>query len=304
MTYNGEKIIKAGIKNYSLKTFTWKLIDVCNQSCVYCCEGFGSDEFRPKSSFFKNQSELDAYKSVLKILKLRALGDFEVDIVGGEPTLHPHIHEIIKQLNSLSNCKEISLLTNLKKPFEFYKKFNSISYNKLLFCPSIHFEYYSPELIKKCVAINAFKDTKIYPIVMLHDNQKHWNNMEEFINAMIDNGIKFSISFINSCYEYTVNYTSEFYSRFGKYFIQDENQYSFNDNLSLTKYDIHSNNLMSFKGWSCKAMRYIIHHNGEIINACTNARLNFLDNNSFVSCPQNACDCDAQWNYEKYERNV
>jgi hypothetical protein len=45
-------------------------------------------------------------------------------------------------------------------------------------------------------------------------------------------------------------------------------------------------------------------YNGEIINACTNARLNFLDNNSFVSCPQNVCDCDVQWNYEKYERNV
>jgi len=30
MKYNGENIIEAGIKDYSLKTFSWYLIDVCN----------------------------------------------------------------------------------------------------------------------------------------------------------------------------------------------------------------------------------------------------------------------------------
>lgn len=301
MTYNDEKIIKGGIKNYSLKTFSWKLIDVCNQKCTYCCEGFGSDQFRPKSSFLKNESEINAYKNVLKILKIRSLGEFELDIIGGEPTLHPYIYDIIKESNAISNCKEISLLTNLKKPFEFYEKFDSKLYNKLLICPSIHFEYYTQELLDKCINIHKFKHTKIIPIIMLHDNPKHWDHMELFLCSLVEHKIPYTISFINSCYDYTVNYTSEFYFRFDKFFVGDDNKYLFNDNLLLSKYDIHSNNIMSFKGWSCRALRYIIQHTGEIINACTKTRINFIDNNSFVTCPQNTCSCNIQWNYEKYK---
>jgi hypothetical protein len=300
MTYNGEKIITCGIKDYNIKTFTWKLIDVCNQKCAYCNEGFGSDEFRPKSSFFKNQSQIDSYKNVLKILKLKFIGPFEVDIIGGEPTLHPHIYSIIEQINSIDNCKQISLLTNLKKPFSFYEKFNSIAYNKLLFCPSIHFDYYTPELLKKCVEINKFKHTKIIPIVMLHDDKKHWDNMENFITALIKHNVEYTISFINSCFEYTTNYTSEFYSRFNKFIVVDANKYLFNDNLLLNKYDIHLNKLNAFKGWKCKPLRYIIKHTGEIINACTDKQMSFVNSEQFAICPKTECDCDIQWNYEKY----
>jgi organic radical activating enzyme len=213
MTYNGEKIVRAGIRNFNFKTFTWNLIDVCNQQCAYCNEGFGSEQFRPKSSFFKNQSQLDSYKTVLKILKLKSIGSFEVDIIGGEPTLHPHIHEIIEKVNSIENCKEISLLTNFKKSFSFYEKFDSQLYNKLLICPSIHFDYYTQELLEKCVSASKFKHIKIIPIIMLHDNKKHWDNMEKFITCLVENDIDYNISFLNSCYDYVVNYTDEFYSR-------------------------------------------------------------------------------------------
>lgn len=301
MIYNGETIVNCGIKNYSLKTFTWKLIDVCNQKCAYCVEGFGSDEFRPKSSFFKDESQINSFNTVLKILKLKSLGDFEVDIIGGEPTLHPHIYEIIETLNKIPNCKETSVLTNLKKPFSFFEKFNDEKYNKLLFCPSIHFEYYSPELLDKCIKINNFKHTKIIPIVMLHDNPKHWNNMETFISGLIEHNIEYTISFINSYYDYIVNYTPEFYSRFNKFFTYDDNEYLFNDKLLLDKYDIHSNQLMNFTGWRCKPRRYVIKHTGEISNACTGKPLSFIDNDSFITCGVNKCECDTQWNYEKYK---
>jgi hypothetical protein len=30
MTYDGEKIVRAGIRNFNFKTFTWNLIDECN----------------------------------------------------------------------------------------------------------------------------------------------------------------------------------------------------------------------------------------------------------------------------------
>jgi organic radical activating enzyme len=301
MTYNGENIVSCGIKNYNFKTFTWKLIDVCNQQCSYCNEGFGSEQFRPKSSFFKDEKQLTSYKNVLKILKLRSIGKFEVDIIGGEPTLHPNIYDILFNINSIENCKEISLLTNFKKPLSFFEKFNDEKYNKLLFCPSIHFEYYTPELLDKCIKINNFKYTKIIPIVMLHDNPKYWDNMEIFINGLIEYNVEYTISFINSCYDYIVNYTPEFYSRFNKFFTYDDNKYLFNDKLLLDKYDIHSNQLMNFTGWRCKPRRYVIKHTGEISNACTGKSLSFINNDSFITCGVDKCGCDIQWNYEKYK---
>lgn len=302
MQYNGELIETCGIKNYNFKTFTWKLIDVCNQRCTYCNEGFGSDQFRPKSSFFSDESQIFAYHNVLKILKLRSLGEFEVDIIGGEPTLHPHICDILNKINAISNCKEISLLTNLKKPIDFFKQLDQKSYDKLLICPSIHFEYYSEELLSKCIEINEFKHIKMIPIVMLHDNQKYWDHMQNFLEGLIENDVEYNISFINSCYDYSVNYSSDFYERFSRYFTHDENRYIFNDRLLLDKYDIHKNDLVKFKGWSCRPLRYVISHSGEISNACTKQRIDFLNSKSFVSCPLDSCDCNVHWNYEKYKQ--
>jgi organic radical activating enzyme len=299
--YNGEKIINAGIKNYNLKTFTWNLIDVCNQRCAYCYEGFGSDEFRPVSTFFKNQSQINSYKNVLKILKLKSIGQFEVDIIGGEPTLHPHLYEILEQLNSLENCVEISLLTNLKKPLSYYEKLNKPEYNKVLFCPSIHFDYYKEDLLTKCIEISKFQNTQIIPIVMLHDNKKHWVNMENFINGLIQHNIEYTISFVYSCFEYVANYTDDFHTRFNKFIVNDNNRYNFNDNLILDKNDIYQNNLIEFKGWKCKPLRYIIKHTGEISNACTKKPLSFINTNNFEICPREQCGCDVQWNYEKYK---
>ena len=301
MKYNDVSIVSCGIKNYSFRTFAWKLIDVCNQQCTYCNEGFGSEQFRPKSSFFSNESEINSYKNVLKILKLRSLGKFEVDIIGGEPTLHPHMYDILQNINSIDNCKEISLLTNLKKPLSFFQEINSESYNKLVICPSIHFEYYSPNLLDKCIALSKFKHIKVTPIIMLHSDEKHWDNMEYFITELMKYNIQYTISFINSCYDYKVNYTEQFYLRFNKFIVNDDNKYLFNDSLVLDKNDIHLNRLNTFRGWKCKPLRYIIKHTGEIINACTEKPMSFIDTDKFVACPNIECNCDIQWNYEKYK---
>lgn len=113
----------------------------------------------------------------LKILKLRSIGKFEVDIIGGESTLHPNIHDILFNINSIENCEEISVLTNLKTAF-FFKDTDLKCYDKVLICPSIHFEYYTQNLLEKCIAISKFNCIKLIPIVMLHDNERYWDSME------------------------------------------------------------------------------------------------------------------------------
>lgn len=126
--------------------------------------------------------------------------------------------------------------------------------------------------------------------------------IKNFNTTLINHNIQYTISFINSCFDYTTNYTSEFYSRFNKFIVVDTNKYLFNDNLLLNKYDIHLNKLNMFKRWKCKPLRYIINikHTGEIINACTEKQMSFVNSEQFVTCPQDECGCDIQWNYEKY----
>jgi hypothetical protein len=84
------------------------------------------------------------------------------------------------------------------------------------------------------------------------------------------------------------------------FILDDDNEYLFNDKLLLTKYDIHSHSINAFGGWSCKPLRYIIKHTGEILNACTKERMSFLNEQPFVKCSYYECNCNVQWNYEKY----
>ena len=302
MKYQNEEIIKAGIKGYNLKTFSWYLIDVCNQSCKYCGEGYGSDLYRPKSTFFKSNIQKKSYQNVLKLLKLKNKDKFDVDILGGEPTLHPNCLEIIKTLCSFRNSREISLITNLKKSYEYFEKFNKPEMNKLLLCPSIHMDYYDDKLLNKIIDISKFKNIKFIPIVMVHDNPKFYNKIIDLIDILTNEKIEFTVSFLTSECGYKVNYKKNFFKKIKPLTERDNNRYNFitkNNNYSLTKHDIYDNNFYNFKGWKCKPLRYKINHFGAIYNACTNEPLSFLSKDKCIECPLTQCGCDIQWNYEK-----
>tara|TARA_A100000171_G_scaffold53055_2_gene75934 strand:- start:2986 stop:3903 length:918 start_codon:yes stop_codon:yes gene_type:complete len=302
MKYQNEEIIKAGVKDYNLKTFSWYLIDVCNQACKYCGEGYGSYIHRPKSTFFKNDIQKKSYKNVLKLLKIKNKDKFDVDILGGEPTLHPDIYEIIETLCSFKNSREISLITNLKKSYEYFKEFDKPEMNKLLICPSIHMDYYNDNLLKKIIDISKFKNIKFIPIVMVHDNPKFYSKIIELINILTNEKIEFTVSFLTSECGYKVNYEKNFFKKIKPLTERDNNRYNFEtkkNNYSLTKHDIYDNNFYNFKGWKCKPLRYKINHFGAIYNACTGQPLSFISKEKCVECPLTQCGCDIQWNYEK-----
>ena len=303
MKYNNLNLVKAGIKNYNIKTFSWHLVDVCNQACSYCNEGFGSDKYRPKSTFFKNKSQLESYKSVLKRLKLKSLGKFEVDLLGGEPTLHTNLFEIIEKLNLINNCIEISLLTNLKKEFSYYEKFNNKKYNKLLLCPSIHMDYYNKETLYKLIKLSKLKHLKLIPIIMIHDNKKYYNTIKNLLNILINENIKFTTSFLFDCYDYKVNYNKKFLDEMNVFTDKDVNRYVFESDkgkkINLNKHSVYNKKLTTFKGWKCTPLRYKINHFGGIFNVCSNKPLPLTNKNECIECPHTSCLCDIQWNYDK-----
>jgi organic radical activating enzyme len=308
MKYQNLNLVKAGIKNFNIKTFSWHLVDVCNQSCTYCNEGFGSDIYRPKSTFFKDTRQSESYKLVLKRLKLKSLGKFEVDLLGGEPTLHSNLFEIIENLNSINNCIEISLITNLKKNFSYYEKFSNIKYNKLLLCPSIHMEYYNDELLEKIIKLNKLKHFKILPIIMIHDDKKYYSPIKKLLDTLLEKNIEFTVSFLFDACGFTVNYDDKFLEEMNAYADKDENRYIFETDegkkLNLNKHSIYNENVTNFEGWKCTPLRYKINHFGGIFNVCSNKPLPLTGKSECIECPHTSCLCDIQWKYdkEKYER--
>tara|TARA_R110000787_G_scaffold179012_1_gene290738 strand:+ start:4430 stop:5359 length:930 start_codon:yes stop_codon:yes gene_type:complete len=303
MKYQNLNLIKAGIKNYNIKTFSWHLVDVCNQACTYCNEGFGSDETRPKSTFFKDKKQTQSYEMVLRRLKIKSLGKFEVDLLGGEPTLHANLFEIIESLNLIDNCIEISLITNLKKGFSYYEKFNNKKYNKLLMCPSIHMDYYNDELLDKLIRINKLGHFKLLPIIMIHDNKKYYSKIKKLLDTLINENIEFTVSFLFDAGGYTVNYDNEFLEEMNVYADKDDNRYIFESDsgkkLALNKHSIYNNKLTNFNGWKCTPLRYKINHFGGIFNVCSNKPLPMTGQSECIECPHTSCLCDIQWKFDK-----
>lgn len=305
MKYQNKEITKAGIKGYNIKTFSWYLIDICNQACKYCGEGYGSDLHRPKSTFLKDDMQKKSYEKVLKMLKLQnKRGKFEVDLIGGEPTLHENCLQIVETLCTYNNCREVSLITNLKKSYDYFKEFDKPEMNKLLLCPSIHMDYYNDNLLKKIIDISKFENIKLIPIVMVHDNPKFYNKIIELIDILSKEKIEFTVSFLTSACGYKVNYEKNFFEKIKPLTEKDNNRYNFEtdkNNYSLTKHDIYKNNFYNFKGWKCKPLRYKINHFGAIYNACTGKPLSFISKDECVECPLTLCGCDIQWKYEKFK---
>ena len=72
----------------------------CNFRCSYC--------YVPHDSYFDNELSLDEIFEV--ILQAKALGAGKIILLGGEPSIYPHIREVIKFLEH--HCLEIEMFTN------------------------------------------------------------------------------------------------------------------------------------------------------------------------------------------------
>lgn len=292
-----EKITQAGYKDFNLVTFCWYLTNLCQYRCSYCAEHFRLSKERVPNEDL-------AYKSVLAILRLRKMSNFSVEMVGGEPTLHPRAIDILKLLSEIDKCKYIELHTNLKRSYEYFEQFNI---DKLVVKSSFHPEYYTDEFVEKIIKLN--KRIHIRPIAIMSDNSKYWSITKQFLDILIDNNIDYELQplyEVAECNFFAPKYTDKFFEEFESYFARDEliedNRvseldftdasrqipYTVNGNtVTYTEKHIRQNALNKFKGFFCTPVYWSIEPTGEIINSCTGERLNVTLNNlnKRVTCP-------------------
>jgi len=293
-------LVKQG-DSYNRKLyFCWFLVDWCNYACSYCCT------MNAQHNKFNKNPNPSLHKLVLARLK-KIQDPFLLMLVGGEPTLHPHIDEIISSLAEIPMC-EAEVHTNLSRGLKFYENLFD-NHSNLHIKASYHPEYHNQEFIDKSIAL---KDKNYAVHINLSDNPDDWPKTREMINALKQGGVKVYYQKLYSANEREINYSQEFYDNFGKEYADMAGNDNWNHKFyysdgsvqTLTPLEVYEKELNKFKGWSCRTQMFNIDIEGNFLNYCTLDKLPMVfdtdDLYKNVICPvEQGCDCDQMFNFPK-----
>lgn len=208
-----KEFIKAGYEDYNSIFLSWQLIDKCQYNCTYCSSvNYNLNTFSKKN--------YNVWKPFIKMLCSRRLGmPFSIELLGGEPTIHPGIYEIVEKLTKSENCTQVDMITNLAKSYNFYEKFyTEYSKNKLVVITSYHPQYHNNSFTEKIVKLNK-ANIKVKPSINLHDNSDYWDKTIFTLNTLDENNIEYNVNLLFEVEDgihkgYKPNYTDEFFDKF------------------------------------------------------------------------------------------
>lgn len=291
------KILNSGIQGYNTIHFEWYLVDFCNYKCSYC------NAIDKNVDKYSKETSPAKYKLVLQRLRMLNI-PFEVDLYGGEPTLHPNFLEILEELSKNDNCKLIEIKTNLSKPLHFLKQV--FKHPKIKLAASYHAEYASEEFTKKCIAL---KDQNFYCHMNISDKKEHWPDILKLLETFDKEHVRYDLNVLLSTPEYTVQYSDDFYKLFSTKInnISDKKTYLFKyeDGVikNITSFDAYSKGMVRFNGYKCQALLYDIDSDGTIVNSCNGKPLPFIVKDSifdsYINCPKQTCHADIMLDFYK-----
>ena len=220
------------------------LTTICNQHCYYC---YARYDFKSMWNRYMSDSILSKIYSLITNSKY----NFDIVLKGGEPTLHPKFEKIVKNLASFKNVLSIEVFSNGKRKVKDLPKTVYL------------FTYHSTEsdghyIIENIKHLKTPSDIAI----MLVPNQRE--NIVNFYNAVKNLNVADIdlLEIVDPKTKRTIE--CDDYLGIG---IESTKKYFYNRWLSLS--EVLSNNLNSFKGWSCHITDIEIKINGLIhIPAC------------------------------------
>lgn len=282
--------------------FKWMLTDWCNYNCSYCVM---KDNMRPN---WDKDNSPSSYNLVLTRLA-HFDGKFDIELFGGEPTLHPNMEEILTRLSSIENCRYKNIITNLSRPVAYFDKLNELGIKNLVINASLHHEYYSEKFIEKINHLRKMQNFTTTVIVNLSPDKKDWPMLLDVIKTLKDWQIKFSLNFLQDMPFWKSNYDKEFYDLFLPIQLEQSGskyKFGFSDDSikELVALDIRKNNYGMFKGFECRANFYDIDYDGNFQNTCTANKVKSILFSSEqlskpVICPKESCGCDMMFNTYK-----
>jgi len=300
MTHDPD-ILEAGEVG-NIVSFHWNVIDKCQFNCTYCY----ATDFN-KNDFFTKNKYHESYRFVL--YKLQHMDfDFEVDLLGGEPTLHPHLPEIVGALEALPHCKRINLYTNFTAKLKYYKQFD-VKHSKLTLCLSYHAEYHK-RIFKKYLALRSITNNmKMFVEVNLYPKREYFNQIQTLIHNLKEHDIRFGVNTVREN-KYWDNTVDEGFEEIFNTYLQDTMinplarsvRHKTNKGVEFLNENYVIQNNISYYGYTCEALMYSIDINGDIFNTCSGEKVRLTDT-SFVKpiiCPnKNTCPCPDMLYYRK-----
>ena len=279
--------------DYPYKHVTWECTNVCNFSCSYCWPDLHSGTHR-----WPNEEKTSKLVNYLKNFSDNKI--ITLDIMGGEPTLWPHLEDFCNNVGSF--CK-VYFSTNGSRTARYWNNFNA-PLNELYF--SFHPEQSDPEIFLKNVEITS-KKYHVSVYILLHPLYRDictdlYDKLYES-DYPIRAGIKKINGLPMKYSQEEINYMVD--KKFDRW--QTKNDISFKvyrngREISLDKFTKLGHN--RFKGWTCtftQNYRYI-KYDGTIYGAaCSRAGQSPFGNVfedeikqepiTSVVCDRDSCNC-------------
>lgn len=243
----------------------WNILTICNFKCSYC--------YARKSEQWNrilNDKQIDHIINVIKNSK----HNFQISLMGGEPSLFPKLNILLEKLNLL-NVKRVVIYTNGIKALNVKNT-------------NIYISYHPKEAIDEIIITNIKtylnNDNAIIINVLCLDKYKI--KINSFINKIKNLDVK--IAYIHICLN-------------GKTFLTEidkQLRYNFNNEL-YTSSDIIKNNLNKFKGYKCNINLYCLHINGDLYLDCEDKPILNIFRVKDLNCLKYYKMCDKEQCYDE-----
>lgn len=300
MQYKNQEIVEIG--SGSPLNINWEMVSHCQYDCTYCY-------YRP---FTSDTNYTTLSKIVLK--KLKSIEeDFIINLIGGEPTLHPNFIEIIEELVLIKNLKEIRIVTNFVKPESFWLKLPKSE--KIKVTASFHPEYPNKNFVDK--AENLSNEIKMDIAFLFTNKIEEFNTYKKVFNELytIASKKKLTLNCIRlhkedqniTSYEVYLNEIEEFIQESEDRVSQLENKETTLIKTTQIEKEISKslflkNGYNQLKGWNCDIRAFIIHYDAQVSYACKNTKKHILTcdfKTTGIVCPFKVCECDDYWSFKK-----
>lgn len=319
-----DSIRETGYPDYKLISFCWDIVTSCQYRCSYCYA-------LPWLTSPKKINNSQAYKSVLSRLEMGSMPEFLIEILGGEPLLHPKIDYILERLCSNKKCQSVTVNSNGTMPFDklFYLRERGLKVS-----PSYHPEYnkHPKQFCTKVMKLkqHGFVRDQLQVNINIHNDKKYIDDYTYIVNFCAENDILVGANYLFCTPTYTCEYTDELFQTIKRKFealpkIPDSWDMSTDRWIGVSKYrhprahsvrmvggdggehnislgEIRDRELNKWKGFNCRTKFWQIDSNGLIKNECTDEPLDMMNKNinSCIQCPNETCGvCEVQYNFHK-----
>lgn len=270
----------------------WDVLTICQLNCSYC---YARKEYGERWGQMGKREVVD---TVIDALSKSTL-NFNLGLLGGEPTLSPHYYYILDRLHAIDKFKWVYVVTNAERDLTQHPKYEKIAFL---------FSYHPADCTDRDKFVNNMKHMvsqgyKCKVNIMLHHDKNLWPKIKEMFEICQNiEGLKIHPHFIYGKDVHTLFHYREDFWEYFKFLEDFEKDLVYDDDV-FNDYQVFHQGLTNFQGWNCYNNNYEVDVYGGVIKFCLEGkRTNLADDPDYFKkitktipmvCPHKACNCDG-----------